>query len=246
MSTRTAKHPVKSQRRGQARQNKGGGASRPGPKPALSIEQIAKAAIELADREGLRELSMERVAREVVVTTMALYRYFANKEQLLDAMIEHAGGPVPALHGAAREWRSRLAEWTRGCAAIYRDHPWFLQAAVARRRVMGPNELGWLDAALSVLGDTGLPFPDQWRTFLVLIGHVRSHAEFSAADKQGLSLEQWAAATARMIANEPARYPALASALDSGAFAGGPSDAPDFGLECILEGIESLVRKRRK
>ena len=193
---------------------------------------------------------MQRIAGEVGLTTMALYRYFANKDQLVAAMIDHAGGPVPHVDGPPRAWRSRLAEWTRRCAAIYRRHPWFLQAATARRRIMGPNELAWLDAALRVLGDIGLPFPDQWRAFLLVIGHVRSSAEFSFANRQGhtqsVTRKQWALATARVIAHDPGRYPALASAFTSGSFTEAGSDGDDFGLECILEGIEALARKQRR
>lgn len=188
---------------------------------------------------------MERVAREVHVTTMALYRYFPNKEQLIEAMIDLAGGPAPQLDGPPGEWRSRLAEWTHRCASIYREHSWFLQAATARRRIMGPNELEWFDAALRVLRDTGLSFPDQWGAFLALIGHVRSNSEFSSANRQGLSRKQWAAATARLIADDSERYPALASAIRSGSIGSMP-DNSDFGLQCILEGIASLANKHRR
>ena len=220
------------------------GAAKPGPKPALSVEKVAQAAIRIADRNGIASLSMERVARQVHVSTMALYRYFETKDQLIEAMIGAAGGPAPDLNGPAREWRSRLAEWTRRCTAIYTGHPWFAEAT-ARRRIMGPHELLWLEAALAILRDAGLPHHDQWRAFLVLIGHVRSSAEFSFAGKRGVSARQWAQATGNVLREAPGRYPALAAVIASGAFDDRFSDGAGFGLECILDGIESLVRKRR-
>jgi AcrR family transcriptional regulator len=217
-----------------------------GPKPALSADQIARAAIVIADAEGLDAVSMQRIAREVNVTTMALYRYFSSKEELIDRMIDSAGGPLPTRISGARGWRQRLAEWTRGCSSIYRDHPWFLQAATARRRVMGPNELEWFDAALSALRDAGLVGSEQMGAFHVLIGHVRSQAEFHAKEAKGLSADQWVRVTVELAAKHPERYPALMSAIESGGFTPPTSDGVGFGLKCILDGIESLARKRRK
>ena len=85
-----------------------------GPKPALSAEQIARAAIAVADAEGLDAVSMQRIAREVNVTTMALYRYFSSKEELIDRMIDSAGGPLPPRISGTPGWRRRLTEWTSG------------------------------------------------------------------------------------------------------------------------------------
>src|SRR5579872_6584770 len=59
-----------------------------GPKPGLSAEMVARAAVKVADAEGLDAVSMQRVAQEAGVTTMALYRYVKNKEELIDRMIE--------------------------------------------------------------------------------------------------------------------------------------------------------------
>jgi AcrR family transcriptional regulator len=217
-----------------------------GPKPTLSTDRIARAAIAVADAEGLAAVSMQRIAREVHVTTMALYRYFSGKAELVDLMIETAGGPAPKLNAGSKGWRRKLAEWTRRCAAVYRDHPWFLQAAPARRRIMGPNELAWLDAALGVLGETGLPARQQHKAFLVLIGHVRSNAEFTAGSARGPSARQWVSVMAELLAKHRDRYPALTRAIDSGAFSQSPEDGLEFGLECILDGIESWVGRRDK
>lgn len=185
----------------------------PGPKPALTPDRIARAAIGVADAEGLAAISMQRIAREVHVTTMALYRYFSSKAELINLMIDTAGGPAPDLNVGPQGWRHKLNQWTRQCSAVYLHHPWFLQAVIARPRIMGPNELAWLDAALAALAETGLPAREQHQAFLVLLGHVRSNAEFTAAS---------------------APHPA-----------GSPEDGLEFGLQCILDGIESRVGGQR-
>jgi AcrR family transcriptional regulator len=114
---------------------------RTGPKPTLTKDQIACAAIAIADSDGLEGISMQRVARAVGVTTMALYRYFSSKTELIELMIEIAGGPEPNLDTIAPGWSSSLAEWAHQCSAIYRRRPWFLQATMTPGRKMGPNEL---------------------------------------------------------------------------------------------------------
>ncbi|HMO11233.1 MAG TPA: helix-turn-helix domain-containing protein, partial [Actinotalea sp.] len=60
---------------------------RRGPRPGLTVPQIVQAAIRLADAEGLAAVSMARVAEELGVTTMALYRYVGGEDQLVAAMI---------------------------------------------------------------------------------------------------------------------------------------------------------------
>ncbi|HTW05911.1 MAG TPA: TetR/AcrR family transcriptional regulator [Acidimicrobiales bacterium] len=70
---------------------------RRGPKPSMSLPMIAAAALEIADDDGLDNVSMPRLARRLGVSTMALYRYVADKSALVDAQIEMAAArPVVA------------------------------------------------------------------------------------------------------------------------------------------------------
>ncbi|NYI07720.1 TetR/AcrR family transcriptional regulator [Allostreptomyces psammosilenae] len=66
-----------------------------GPKPTLDLDRIARAGIEIADAEGLAELSMQRVAAQLGVTKMALYRYVPGKAELIALMVDAAIGPYP-------------------------------------------------------------------------------------------------------------------------------------------------------
>src|SRR5580692_11392634 len=95
-----------------------------GPRPGLSADAIVNAAIRLADAEGLDAVSMARVAAELGFTTMSLYRYVANKDELLQLMWNAStlgaedlapGSLAPGGEGlAAGEggWRDRLRRWT--------------------------------------------------------------------------------------------------------------------------------------
>src|ERR1700756_5018183 len=142
-----------------------------GPKPSLTTQQIVRAAIRIADVEGLDAISMQRLARTLDVTTMALYRYFPGKAELVDLMIDNAAPGTPPDLSAISGWRPKLEEWTRQCWSIYRRHPW-IRAATARQRVLGPNELAWLDLAMGALAEAGLTGAEQHKAFLVLIRHV--------------------------------------------------------------------------
>src|SRR3954452_1003238 len=79
-----------------------------GPKPALTLDQIAEAAIAIADAEGLAAVSMQRVAADLGYTKMSLYRYLPGKNELVAAMIERALQPPPAVTGP---WREALTGW---------------------------------------------------------------------------------------------------------------------------------------
>src|SRR3954453_11548233 len=131
-----------------------GGRTQPtrGPKPALSLDGIADAAIAVADAEGLAAVSMQRVAADLGYTKMSLYRYLPGKAELVALMVERGMGDPPVLSPDA--WRESLAEWTRQLMAAFLRHPWSLAATVGARP-LGPCELGWMESALTVLA--GLP-----------------------------------------------------------------------------------------
>src|SRR3954447_23938791 len=85
--------------------------SRPtrGPKPALTLDRIADAAIAVADAEGLAAVSMQRVAADLGYTKMSLYRYLPGKAELVAAMLERGiGGPPATVPGG---WRAALTGW---------------------------------------------------------------------------------------------------------------------------------------
>lgn len=214
-----------------------------GPKPGLSGEGIALAGVAIADAEGLAAVSMQRVAGELGFTTMALYRHVPGKDELVDLMLDTALGRPAALADVPGGWRPRLEAWARALWAVFHRHPWSL-GATDHLRVMGPNELAWGEAALAALADTGLSAGERHRAFLVVIGQVRSAAQFSVPSAPGrrLSGAQWAAATAALLQREPERFPAMQATLAGGGV--GAGDGLEFGLRCVLDGIGALVERR--
>ncbi|MEV5971751.1 TetR/AcrR family transcriptional regulator C-terminal domain-containing protein [Streptomyces sp. NPDC051921] len=213
-----------------------------GPKPSLTASRIAEAAVGIADREGLDTVSLARVAKEFGVTAMALYRYVPGKTELLDLMVDLAIGPPAAIGDIPGGWRPQLTEWARRCLAMYRRHPWILAATGTRRQIMGPHQLGWLEAALAALAGTGLSAPQQHDTFLLLAGHVRTVAQ-QYIDHDDAASEEWARLTAQALERHEGRFPALTEAIAAGAFASREASSLDFGLERIFDGVAALVSR---
>ena len=147
-----------------------------GPKPAVTLAGIAEAAIRIADAEGLEAVSMQRVAGDLPVTKMALYRYVPGKTELIAVMSDLAMGPPPLA------WRSAVARgaetWSLDLYAAFARHPWLLQSTIGRR-LLGPNELAWMECGIKALTDSGLSGGEQFDSILVLTSHVRNLAQQS-------------------------------------------------------------------
>src|SRR5580692_7038824 len=135
---------------------------RRGPRPGLSADAIATAAILLADAEGLDTVSMARVAAKLGVTTMALYRYVANKDELFQLMWNASAIGTEHLVIEGDGWRSRLRAW----AVIQREmldlHPWITQMPMAAPPV-APNSMHFMERGLEAMDGTGLPNSEKIR-----------------------------------------------------------------------------------
>ncbi|MFE0511614.1 TetR/AcrR family transcriptional regulator [Streptomyces sp. NPDC058964] len=211
-----------------------------GPKPSLSPQRIAAAAVELADAEGLDAVSMNKVAAGFGVSAMALYRYVPGKAELVELMVESVLAGGPRLSDTGGGWRVGVREWTRRCWEVYAAHPWLLAATAMRRQVMGPHQLQWLDAALAALEPTGLTAAQRHQVFLLLVGLVRNLAQ-QLIDFDEERDREWNSLTGELLGRHAERFPALTKAIAEGAFEPTGTDPLAFGLDRILDGVEALV-----
>ncbi|KAE8766021.1 TetR/AcrR family transcriptional regulator [Georgenia thermotolerans] len=226
------------------------GRPRRGPRPGLSVEAITRAAIDIADGEGLAAVSMARVAKALGVTTMALYRYVASKEALLALMLD-AIAPLPEEpEDPALPWRVRLETWCRDQLALFVEHPWMGQLVGVA--AVGPNRVGWIERGLRALEDVrvseGLKTAIVGRLSLHLLTEgqmlVAMRAADAGADSDHPALLDFNAML-RAVTN-PQDHPAITAALDAGAFSNdGPNDVDDagLGLTILLDGVEALLRR---
>ncbi|SEP37791.1 TetR/AcrR family transcriptional regulator C-terminal domain-containing protein [Amycolatopsis saalfeldensis] len=210
-----------------------------GPKPGLSLERIAAAAAGIADADGLAAVSMQRVADEFGATAMSLYRYVPGRNELLDLMTDLTLGPAPQP-AEATGWRAALDTWTRRVYAVLWGHPWLIEA-FTRPRCVGPNELSWLERAVGALAGTSLTGPERVDAAVVLLGHVHALVRNGASLSSANARAEPAATIASLLREHAADYPALAAAAADGAFSPQDTEGFEFGLRCILDGIDAAI-----
>src|SRR5689334_22638078 len=95
-----------------------------GPKRSLSLEHIVGAALRVGSAEGLAAVSMSKIAAELSVSTMALYRYVSSKGDLLALITDAVLGPPPPLPRPGDDWRLGLRGWAAAMRASLQRHPW--------------------------------------------------------------------------------------------------------------------------
>jgi AcrR family transcriptional regulator len=209
----------------------------------LTRARVVRAAVELADAEGVEAVSMARVAERLGFTTMSLYRHVRGKDELVLLMVNEAIEEPPA-HPPGGTWRERLERWSWDLLGGVRRHPWLLTVPLSRPP-WTPGQLVWLDRGLAALEDTALGEEEKAAAVLLLNGHVFSQARFVVDLGDREAFPAYVDGLKRLLDAE--RFPALRRALDAGIF-DGPDEDPDqdfrFGLERVLDGIERLVSSR--
>ena len=207
----------------------------------LSRERIVRAAIGLADADGLAAVSLRKVAAALDVGPMRLYGYIDTKEELLELMMDAVYAEIrPAGDGWRQVLRS-LAEATRQAA---HQHEWFADL-IGGRPQLGPNTLASGEAVATGLGgldlDTVVPAISAVSAYV--IGAVRREiAERRAERASGADIKQFQTAFGPYLQRTFAtgRFPALATFVRDG-----PHLSADqtfwTGLDFLLDGIEARI-----
>ncbi|CAL9323524.1 hypothetical protein SUDANB135_06730 [Streptomyces sp. SudanB135_2055] len=220
-------------------------AASPAKDPAVRT-RIVHAAIALADAEGTAGLTMRRVAAELGMPTMSLYRHVANKEQLIGLMVDaaFAGEPLPTR--PPEGWRARLELSAAIQRRLYRAHPWLAPALNLSRPLLAPHGMRHIEWALAALDGLGLDADTRMHAAVTLFGYVRGQAidtepEARATRSSGITGEQWMAAQQDRMAALLAqgRLPHFASAAGEAALSS--TSLYEFGLACLLDGIAARI-----
>jgi AcrR family transcriptional regulator len=228
-----------------------GTAQRPrrGPKPSLTLERIVAGAIEHADAEGLASLSMQRLAERLGCAKMALYRYVPGKAELealmLDAALGAAPDPAAAAPGDEEPWRAHLRSWALTMFGRMQAHPWADELAQGIRPV-GPNEVGWMESALTTLAGSGLTGAEGLDAIALLAGHVRGLALQATAAGDGNLEDALGRQVSQALAAQAGRYPRTAAAFAESGPPGARDNALAFGIDRILDGLGVLIAARSR
>ncbi|KQW05222.1 TetR/AcrR family transcriptional regulator [Streptomyces sp. Root369] len=216
--------------------------NRPVP-AALSRERIVRAAVQLADADGLEAVSLRKVATALDVGPMRLYSYIASKEELLDLMVDAAYAEIRPVGDDWREVLRSLAETTRQTA---HQHEW-LADLLGGRPQLGPHALARGEAVVAALDSFALDdiMPVVGAVDAYVIGAVRREIAGRRAERAtGMDERRWQASLGPYLERTFAtgRFPALATVVRDAAH----HDADHtfrIGLDFLLDGIEARISR---
>ncbi|WP_327319753.1 TetR/AcrR family transcriptional regulator [Streptomyces sp. NBC_01235] len=202
-------------------------------KPALTREGIVAAAVAVLRAEGLRKVTMRRLAEELDTGPASLYVYVRNTAELHAAVLDELLGTVgPAPAGGS--WRERLERVLTAYTAMLFDHPDLARSAITARP-SGPHYLNLIENLLALLAEGGVP-PAQaaWGVDL-LLQHATATAAEHAGD--GASKEDWDAVSDALHAASERTHPHIAG-LAGPLLSGSPQTRLAWGFQALINGIE--------
>ncbi|HXH78880.1 TetR/AcrR family transcriptional regulator C-terminal domain-containing protein [Nocardioides sp.] len=222
------------------------------PRVRLNRDRVLLAAVSLADAIGIEALSMRRLAQELGVVPMALYKHVANKEELLDGMVEVIIAKIGPDESDA-EWKPAVRRRVLSARHALARHPW-ARRVIESRTTQTPAVLSYMDSFAGMFLTGG---------FSADLAHHVMHA--LGGRMWGFTQELFVdpAATAEPVAGPPearaalmeqmaAHYPHIAaiaasSAHDGATVVGQGCDDQfefEFALDLLLDGFERLHREQ--
>ncbi|MCZ6465488.1 MAG: TetR/AcrR family transcriptional regulator C-terminal domain-containing protein [Proteobacteria bacterium] len=221
---------------------------------ALSRDAILDASLRIARRDDLARLTMKKLADELDVTPMAIYRHFQNKAELLDGVLDRfvaaSATTRPARSAAASDWRAWLRLTFGAMRRALLETPGVMPFLGTSYR-LGPGALEVLEESLDVLREAGLDRRSAVEAFLSLMSFTLGAVGLEAAwrrDERELDpgpderLRQW---RVRIESNSSTRYPNVVGAAHELAAVTGAFPF-ERGLERIIDSLEREQAKNER
>jgi AcrR family transcriptional regulator len=215
--------------------------------PGLTIDRIVAAGVAVADSEGLAGLSMRRVATELDVATMSLYRHVSDKDDLLLQMMDATIREIPLSQPPPSDWRVAVQLAARTMWATFRRHPWLAPAMSLTRPQPLAGALAYTEWVLTALQGLRLDPVQTFTVHLTLLNFVRGTAvnlelEADAEASSGQSNREWMAQAAPELRALVATgsLPVFQRTVSSG-FDLDLDVLFDFGLQRLVDGFALLA-----
>jgi AcrR family transcriptional regulator len=219
---------------------------RRGPEPTLSRDQITRAAVELADAEGLEAVSMRRLASKLGAGATSLYWHVQSKDDLHELMVDEVIGEIrlPALSG---DWRADLEAITRASSETYREHRWIVLLGI--QPGLGPKTRRFGEVALRAFDPLGLDLSTRINVLAALNNYIfgfihREVAWEQLRERSGMSEEEWSARLPAYLDAASEQQDDLAAQMAE-RFGLVSRESFEFGLGCMLDGIIQRVSDRK-
>lgn len=205
----------------------------------LSRERVLRAGLELADASGVESLTMRRLGDELGFEAMSLYRHVANKQDLLDGMLDLVLAEWQ-LPDAEDDWKEAIRTSANSVHDALRHHPWAARLLMTGSHLR-PVRLSYMDGLLSRLHDAGFDPTTTYSVYHLLDGFIFG---FSLWEIAYTSIPMDADAVSRLLATIPWEdYPHLAEHRDQHMHEGPHREASAFqvGLDLILDGLQQTL-----
>ncbi|KOX12573.1 AcrR family transcriptional regulator [Nocardiopsis sp. NRRL B-16309] len=212
----------------------------------MTRERVLEGAVRVADQRGAASVSMRKVAEELGVEAMSLYHHVANKDEILDGIVDLVFAEIE-LPRDETDWRAAMRRRASSSRAALLRHTWAL-GLMDSRRTPGPATLTHHDWMIGRLREAGFSIAETAQAVSTLDGYVYGFVlqESSLPFRTPEELEGVAAA---MVEAFPAGgYPHLTEMIQAHALAPGYAYADEFlpGLDLILDGLEAVLRTPRE
>ena len=208
---------------------------------SLSKQRVVTEAIRLADNEEFDKLSMRRLATELGAGAMSLYYYVANKDELLDAMIDVVFDEIELPTDTA-DWKAAMRQRAVSARQVLARHPWAI-TLMESRTTPGPANLRHREAVFACLRKAGFSVEMATHANWLLDSYVYGYA-LQEANLPFDTAEEFAAIGEEVFMPQlpPDQYPYLneaAATLLAAEY--DPADEFTFGLDLILGALEALA-----
>ncbi|MEV7607141.1 TetR/AcrR family transcriptional regulator [Paenarthrobacter sp. NPDC089322] len=211
-------------------------------RPPLSRARVLSCAVELADESGLAALTIRTLAQRMGTKPMSLYYYVANKEEILDGIVDMVFSEIE-LPSADGDWREEMHRRAHAMRSALKRHPWAV-GLVESRSSPGPATLMHHEATLATLRAAGFSVRMTAHAYALLDSYIYGFAVQEASlpfEGRGTAAEITNPILERFSTGE---YPhmveiAVEHVLKPGYDFG---DEFDFGLDLILDGLSRSIR----
>jgi len=212
---------------------------------ALTRERVIEAATALADAIGVDALTIRKLAAELDVKPMTIYHHVANKEAIIDGMVDSVFDEID-LPPTDTDWKTAIRQRTASARQVLARHPW-AAPLMESRTTPGPATLRHHDAVLGCLRDGGLSIEMTAHAYAMIDAFVYGFA-LQEASLPATSGDELADLAQSMTAAMPdGDYPNLIEFTTEHVLQPGYDFGRefDFGLDLILDGLDTMSNKHR-
>jgi AcrR family transcriptional regulator len=202
---------------------------------------VLRAAVDLADQHGIAVVTMRRLGQQLGVEAMSLYNHVADKDDLLNGMVDlvigEVGLPAPELG-----WKPAIRAWAAVARTVLRRHPWALWLTKSRRRA-GDATLRHHDAVIGCLREAGFAIEAAGPAYSLLRSYVYGFALHEQSMPLDTSENAADAMRRKFLRDVPAEeFPYLSELLVEHLAQHNVSHDRSFafGLDLILDGLERV------